>query len=126
MPSFKLLSGLAHDLGEHAQSALSGLHPHLGEACRSASIHGTELDLVEGAPHPRDLPVSEPLRMGISSIRQRFSAMLAARGFSAADIRSAVLICRFTGGGGDHVAAVRVAIVASDGRTYSRDLGFVA
>lgn len=126
MASLKLLAGLAHDFGQHAQTALSGLHPHLGEACRSARIHGVELDLATDAPDPVGVSVSEPLRTGIGSIRRQFSAMLGARGFSAADIQSAVLICRFTGGGDDYSVAVRVAIIGHDGHTYSHDLGFVA
>jgi hypothetical protein len=84
------------------------------------------MDMRQNSGDPAGLSISEPLRMAIDAFRERFSSMLADRGFAETDIKGASLTFRFTGGASDYDAAVRATIVATDGKRYSKDLGFLA
>src|SRR5215471_5264268 len=111
MASLKLLAGVAHNLAQHAQSVTSWLHPHLGQACRLGSSHGVEINVMQGAPYPDTVPLSDALRGGINSVRGFFASLLSTHGFTSADVKDATLAFRFAGGSDDYPCAIRATII---------------
>jgi hypothetical protein len=93
--SAKKLNNMAHNIAHHAQSSLSYLHPHLGEACRALGITNVTLNLLK-TPYPKGFPVSEPLSMSTNQIQNKFLKMIAESESSIEEIDSAVLHFQFS------------------------------
>ena len=116
------MNGVTHDIAHHAQSGLSWLYPHLGEACRDAGVLVTSVDLVEAEPYPRGLHHKQPLALAFVAMRQTLAAMLQKHGFDFNDLTSARLEFTFPTGYGDgSIYSVRSTLVYR-GRTFERFL----
>ena len=125
MPKIALMNGVTHDIAHHAQSGLSWLYPHLGEACRDAGVLVTSVDLVEGEPYPRGLRHKQPLALALVAMRQTLKAILEKHGFDFADVTSARLEFTFPTGYGDgSLYSVRATLVYR-GRTLERYLPMI-
>ena len=125
MPQSALMNGVTHDIAHHAQSGLSWLYPHLGEACRDAGVLVTSVDLVDGQPYPRGLQYKEPLALALVSMRQMLAAILEKHGFDFTELTTAQLEFTFPTGYGDgSLYSVRSTLVYR-GRTFERLLPII-
>jgi hypothetical protein len=119
----KQLNGVAHDLGHHSQSALSWLHPHLGEACREAKLTEVSVELLSEDPYPAVLPQSEPLKLALNGLRVWCCELLHRKGFKVADVQSATLIFQFrVDRGDDYSCGVLSTVISRKGRVFSKKL----
>jgi hypothetical protein len=119
----KQLNGVAHDLGHHSQSALSWLHPHLGEACREAKLTEVSVELLSENPYPAVLPQSEPLKLALSALRDWFCELLSRKGFEMADVQSATLIFQFRADReDDYSCGVLSTVVSRKSKAFSHKL----
>lgn len=125
MAKVAVLNGVAHDIAHHAQSGLSWLYPHLGEACREAGATSTTVDLARPQPYPKGLPIREPLLLALGALRQTLASLLEKHGFSLGDLAEAELEFRFPEAYGDgSLYSVRSRLVCR-GRTFERYLPII-
>ncbi len=122
MVSNRIFSSVAHDVAHHAQSALSWLHPHLGDACKNAGMFEVSLDLLSGKPYPNWLVVSEPLRSATEALQHKFKVMVAGRGLNLDSLNSAVLKFLFLPSTDSYSCVVKSELVLINGRVYSRTI----
>ena len=122
MASLKKLQAVAHDIAHHAQSSLSWLHPHLGEACADAGVLDTSVELLT-SPYPPGLAARKPLEAALVSLREKFLDLLTNYGLGPADVTAVRLEFRFSPPPRDNFScAVRSVITARTGRVYDRTL----
>jgi hypothetical protein len=115
----KLLQGVAHDIGHHAQSSLSWLHPHLSQACRVAQLDAVEVRLTDANPYPSVLAPREPLRLALAGLRERFWQILQAHQLERSTVAEARLTFSFREDrSDDYSSEVRAVVVGSNGRAY--------
>src|SRR5436190_19955216 len=91
MPSRKRLKSVCHSIAHHAASDLSFVHPHVMHACRAAGVEQMDINLLETDPCPSQFRDSEPLRLSLRALREKFEGILASEGFSLRDIERAEL-----------------------------------
>jgi len=119
MPSNKRLNSVCHSIAHHAASGLSFVHPHLRRACRAIGVACAVINLKAKEPCPEVFEYIEPLRLSLSSLRERFESILAAEGFTPADIESADLMFYFTAESpGDYCSICDAVIVSVAGKKY--------
>ena len=81
-----LNNSVCHSIAHHAVSGLSHIHPHVLLACRAGGVSQMAVSLLEPEPCPESFRSIEPLRLSLRGLRARFGEILAAEGFSAADL----------------------------------------
>jgi hypothetical protein len=91
MPSQKRLNSICRSIAHHAVSGISYIHPHMLQACRAAGQPHMTVSLLESEPCPESFRGIEPLRLSLRALRKRFEEILAAEGFSVADLAEASL-----------------------------------
>jgi hypothetical protein len=124
MASIKVLQSVAHDIAHHAQSGLSWVHPHMGQACRAAGRVAIEVQLTSDDPYPRLLAPVEPLKLAVTSLCQKFWDILAGHSLERSLVVSASLIFFFADDRpDDYSSEVTATITASNGRIYEAHLG---
>ena len=123
MARIRDLKGVAHDLVAHGESALSWLHPHVGNYARQAGVEEFTIDVLQGSePHVTVL-LPKPLRLASESLRAWFQPVLSSYGFNLQDLASAKLT--FGAFGSDpFVFATRASVVAASGRKFSYERGW--
>lgn len=94
MPGRKRLRSVCQSIAHHAVSGLSYVHPHVLRACRDAGVGHMQINLLEAEPCPSRFKGSEPLRLSLRQLREKFESILAIEGFSPSDLAVAEL--RFT------------------------------
>lgn len=119
MTSKRLFNGIAHDIAHHAQSGVSWLHPHIGDACRQCGIAEARLDLLSEQRWSAPIQMEEALQLGTESVRQKFRDMVAAAGLDIMDLAGAWLWLRPVSIDA-HSTEVRSQIDLKDGRTVSK------
>jgi hypothetical protein len=95
MASQKRLSSVCHSIAHHAVSALSFIHPHLRQACRSNREKVAVIDLLADEPCPLAFLEIAPLRLALNTLKHRFVDILITEGFGLVDIKSAWAIFEF-------------------------------
>ena len=126
MPSIKVLKSVAHNIAHHAQSFLSWLHPHMGEACRLASVTSADLELLRAQPYPLMLPRSEPLEIALLGLQTKFWEILHLTGLPRESVQSVRLEFFFSQSRtDDYSCAVRAVITASDGKIFDKRIAEV-
>jgi len=120
--SMKKLAAVAHDVGHHAQSALSWLHPHLGEAALAERRSVVSLDLAAPEPYPEAVAEYEPLRLALRGLREKYQEILAGYDLSASDVHSALLEFEFPLAQDLHSCRVGVLLRAANGKQYRAQL----
>ena len=93
----KRLRSVVHNIGHHAISGLSCVHPHLGVVCKGHSSDQGTIDLMSGEVV---LPAgaaseSEPLLLGSRTLSEKFSEILETEGLDPAEIADAVIVFQF-------------------------------
>ena len=122
MASLKKLQAVAHDIAHHAQSSLSWLHPHLGEACAEAGVLDASVELLT-TPYPPGLAARKPLETALVSLREKFLDLLNNYGLGPGDVTAVRLEFRFNPQPRDNFScSVRSVITARTGRVYDRTL----
>ena len=120
MASKKHLNAVSHDIAHHAVSALSWLHPHLGEACRRAKKDEVVLDASLPQPLPSDLPATEPLKLASQALHRTFASILEKKGFAATDVKSAELRFVFSPTRTDDYSCICFSrLIATNGHEFS-------
>ena len=124
MASLKRLQAVAHDIAHHSRSGLSFIHPHLGKACREASVLEARVELLSDHPYPVGLPKHEPLALALGALRQRMVDILSKYDYTPAQLTSAEVLFSFEPDPrDDYSCTVRAAIRSVEGRMYERALG---
>jgi len=119
MTSMKVLQSGAHDVAHHAQSGVSWVHPHLGQACRANRLLEVIIPLTGADVYPPALPPMEPLRLALLGLRDRFWKIVAAHKLEGAAIKEASLLFRFSDTrSDDYTSEVTGKVTGSNGRTY--------
>ena len=119
MTSMKVLQSVAHDVAHHAQSGLSCLHPHVGQACRAAGRLEVEVQLTSTEVYPPALPLMHPLRVALLSLRQRFWQIVAAHKLEESAVTRASLLFRFAERSrDDYISEVIGRVTGANGRNY--------
>lgn len=119
------LNGVAHDIGHHAQSGLSWLYPHLGEACQQASVLSASVNLLSPVPYPDGLPRDERLAGAMAALRETLARILTKEGFELADLSEARLEFIFPPGYGDHCTYGVRSLLIARGRRFERLLPMI-
>jgi hypothetical protein len=125
MPSLKHLNGIAQSIGHHAQSGLSWLHPHMGQACRAARVTEASIELLAEQPYPPELPRSEPLFLALGELRKRLVSLLDKYELVEEDVLSAKLTFSFRPSD-DYDCSVRSTIRTRRGREFTHVIDFVS
>ena len=94
----KRLRSVMQSIGHHGLSGLCYVHPHLGDACRKASISVAEVDLLTGEILTQSIDCSEPAVLGSEALGQRFAEILAAEGMEHHELISASIRFQFERG----------------------------
>jgi hypothetical protein len=81
---------------------MSYVHPHLGQACDHANLSTVTVDLLADDPYPKILGESEPLRLALGGLKERFKALLQSEGFSSHQLSVAKLCFEFEPGFPDY------------------------
>ncbi len=119
MPSCKRMNSVCHSIAHHATSGCSFVHPHLRRACKAIGVACVMVDLKAKEPCPEVFRHIKPLRLSLLSLRERFESILAAEGFTPADVRSADLMFYFTAESpGDYCSICDAEIVSAAGQKY--------
>ncbi|MBX3658788.1 MAG: hypothetical protein KF740_10170 [Ramlibacter sp.] len=119
MPSIKRLSSVCHSAAHHAVSALSYVHPHLGQACNAAGLESSAVDLLAEDIYPSSLPRVEPLALALTGLKARFGEILASEGFAPSDLHRAALHFEFAPGLPDYFCRRCSAVVeATNGKSF--------
>lgn len=74
--SIKRLRSVVHSTAHHAESALSYLHPHLGELCASLEWDEIVLNLLNGAHAPAPSKTPRPVLLSTQALCQRFEDII--------------------------------------------------
>jgi hypothetical protein len=119
------LSGVAHDLGHHAQSGLSWLYPHLGPACEEVGILTVAVDLLSPMPYPTELRPHEPLAKALATLREKLTSILALHDQRIEDLTVARLEFRFPHGYGDGSIYAVTCTLEAKGRRFERTIPFL-
>jgi hypothetical protein len=119
LPSNKRFRSVAHNLGHHASSFLSYLHPHLSEACRLAGLAEVTIDLRALDLYPPGLPRLRPLELALGGLRSWFVAQLLHKGLTEHDVTSATLLFTFRPDKDEWFSGVRSTVTRSPGLSFS-------
>ena len=125
MRSVKRLNSVAHGIAHHSVTALSHLHPHLGQACSDANKEEVTIDLLADPPYPDWFQCRKPLAIGLATLKETFQTMLQAEHFPIADVTDAFLIFHFDNKYGDwQYASCEATITSAQGEVFKRSIDF--
>jgi len=120
MRSQKQLQAIAHDLGHHAQSGLSWLHPHIGEETRRAGRRSVVMDLLSEPPYPEGIAQYEPLAMACRALREWFGELIRKYGYERSDIASVTIRFSFSPHVDNYSCGVTASVTSSTGREFTK------
>ncbi len=121
MSSLKLLKGVAYDIAHHSQSGLSWIHPHIGEACQEAGVNEATIHLLSNNPYPDNLPVKEPLKLAINSVKKKYEEIMQKVGLPLAEVESLAIIVLFKSNRTDnYTCSVKSIMKTTSGKTYEQ------
>ena len=81
MASHKRLKSVVQSIAHHAVSALSFVHPHLGQACEAEGLDSIEIFVCEDEPCPKIFMNIEPLRLALNKLKETFYGLVVTEGF---------------------------------------------
>ncbi|OHU85381.1 MULTISPECIES: hypothetical protein [Pseudoalteromonas] len=113
-----MTKSVAQSLAHHAVSALSFVHPHLGQACEEAGLDSIEIYLSDAEPCPKRFLNIEPLRLALNTLKETLYGLVTAEGFEPKDIESAKMVFEFKHGQLGHYCSVCTASLVSASKTY--------
>ena len=116
----KRARSLVQSIAHHGVSALSWLHPRLGEEAKKQSLSSIEIDLLTGKVITADFVQSDNTSAAISALKERFYNIAEAEGTDKSEIAKANIIFGFergrwpsvcwasVTGNNDNIASVKV------------------
>lgn len=125
MASHKRLKSVAQSSAHHAVSALSFVHPHLGQACEEAGLDSIDIYLSDNEPCPERFLKIEPLKLALNALKETFYGLVATEGFEPKDIESAKMVFEFKHGQLDHYCSVCTATLVSASKTYQSKVNYL-
>ena len=125
MASHKRLKSVVQSSAHHAVSALSFVHPHLGQACEEAGLDSIDIYLSDTEPCPERFLQIEPLRLALNTLKETFYGLVATEGFEHKDIESAKMVFEFEHGQLDHYCSVCTATLVSASKTYQSKVNYI-
>ncbi|WP_285164472.1 hypothetical protein [Shewanella goraebulensis] len=125
MASHKRLKSVVQSTAHHAVSALSFVHPHLGQACEKAGLDSIEIYVSEAEPCPARFLHIEPLRLALNSLKETFYGLVVTEGFEPQDIESAKMVFEFKHGQLDHYCSVCTVSLVSASKTYQSKVNYL-
>ena len=96
MAKYKRLNSVSHSMAHHAVSALSYLHPHLGEACEKTKINTVKVNLLSENVYPNNLKKISELELSLNALKETFVRILQSEGFDMSIIKDAALTFYFS------------------------------
>ena len=94
----KRARSLIQSIAHHGVSALSYLHPQLGEEAKKQSLTSVEIDLINGNVIPAEFAQSDSTRAAISALKERFYSIAEAEGINKSEIAKANIVFGFEKG----------------------------
>ncbi|WP_394165525.1 hypothetical protein [Neptunomonas phycophila] len=125
MASHKRLKSVVQSSAHHAVSALSFVHPHLGQACEEAGLDSIEICLSDVEPCPIRFLNIEPLRLALNILKETFYGLVVTEGFEPKDIKSAKMVFEFKHGQLDHYCSVCTVSLVSTTKTYQSKVNYL-
>ena len=125
MASHKRLNSVVQSIAHHSVSALSFVHPHLGQACEEEGVDSIEIRISESEPCPSTFLHIEPLHLALNTLKGKFYDLVAIEGFEPKDIESARLVFEFKHGQLDHYCSFCTASLVSASKTYQSKVNYL-
>ena len=98
MPSAKRIRSVVHSIAHHGVSGLCYLHPHLGDACKSAGIDRATIDLLDGGPASQFEQGSKSIANAADALRAKFAEILNSEAMARKDLSEASAMFLFQKG----------------------------
>ncbi len=89
MYRIKRARSVIHSLAHHGVSALSWLHPRLGEECKDSGVLEVTFDLVEGKITTKDFKASKETLCAYNALKATFEKILISESIHTGEIQSA-------------------------------------
>jgi hypothetical protein len=87
----KRARSVIHSIVHHGVSALSWLHPRLGEECANQNLEYIEINLLEAAVSTNGFTASEETKSAINSLKETFSKIAASEGIDITELAEATI-----------------------------------
>jgi len=94
----KRARSLIHSLAHHGVSALSWLHPRLGEECKLQSVAEIVYDLLNGKIYNSEVTLSKESLMAFGGLKVNFERIASLEGIYADQLSNASICFGFKGG----------------------------
>jgi hypothetical protein len=125
MASHKRLKSVVQSIAHHAVSALSFVHPHLGQACEAEGLDSIEIFVSEDEPCPKVFLHIKPLRIALNKLKETFYGLVVIEGFEPKEIETARLVFEFRHGQLDHYCSNCTASLVSASTTYKSKVNYL-
>ena len=119
MGTLKKLKGVAYDVAHHAQSGLSFLHPHIGEACKEIGVSEATVRLLSENPYPENLPIKKPLQLAIGSLKNKYEEIMSKMELPLSSVKSLDIIVIFCNSD-NYTCSVKSIMETDTGKTYEQ------
>jgi len=94
----KRARSVIHSVAHHGVSALSWLHPRLGEECKTQGFKEIEFDLIEGNITSNAFTPSQETINAFSALKETFYKLAIGENISISDLYSTLIIFGFERG----------------------------
>ncbi len=94
----KRVHSLIHSIAHHGVSALSWLHPRLGEECKSQNLGIILINLLDGLILTEEFLTSNETLLAVKELSENFKRIAKVEGIEAADLAHAKLEFQFRKG----------------------------
>ncbi|MCJ8331353.1 MAG: hypothetical protein HRT89_04290 [Lentisphaeria bacterium] len=95
MPSYKRLKSITQSIAHHSSSALSFVHPHLGEECKKQNRTSITVDFTSKDICEDSFLKIEEINLSLHNLKETFYDLITKEGFECSDVKSAILIFTF-------------------------------
>ena len=92
MPSSKRLRSVLHSLAHHGVSAMSFLHPRLGEYAKDNQLDAIAIDLIDISVISEAEVASGRIKRASQALRRKFQSILVSENISIDEIASAKIV----------------------------------
>ena len=87
----KRARSVIHSIAHHGVSALSWLHPRLGEECANQNLEYIVINLLEAAVSTNGFAASEETKSAINSLKETFLKIAASEGIDITELAEATI-----------------------------------
>ena len=123
MSSSKHFKGVAYDVIHHAESGLSYLHPHLGEACEEVKINEVTIDLLARDSYPESLPIKQPLKLALNALHEKMKEIVEKKNLPFSSIVRFDLLFKFDPNRSDnYLCQIKSELELNNGKVYVKTI----